>query len=490
MKKRVLIVFFIICIIGIFLLANSSYAHTVDEIFSDSWLEKGEPVRNTVNVHQIKDTSKFIYKALLVIGIVVMLLIGTVLGIQFIIGGIEGKVKVKEQLIPYIIGCAVIMGAFTIWGTIINIIQGTTPETGTGTATTGDDGGSGGRRPVAADGGSQTPGGDSGYDDGYDDDDDETPGGGSESGGGSGDGSGSGSGSGGGSGGSSDEDPFAGLEEDESVIIASKPKRVERKYSYAYNYGGIPSYIKRKSSYGGTIKKYSDKRIEVYLPYDYKESREYDVFILLHGDGGYEGDWMSTSRYGSTTGKDIIDNAIANELCDPLIVVALGYTSGDATDSNAIRSNLYGNILPFIVKNFSTYVEYEETDSNSTIKEKIKEQRDHFGVAGLSRGGNVTRDLLYSSEGRDFLSWFGCLSTYYRQQVGIGPQTINAVYCAAGDHEKGSSGAYAPTRMIYNLAKESSNVKKAKFDEIEGGHEWAVWFTGLYNMLQYFFDYK
>lgn len=52
-----------------------------------------------------------------------MLIVGTIIGIQFMVASAEDKAKVKEALVPYIIGCAVIFGAFTIWSIVVNIGQ-------------------------------------------------------------------------------------------------------------------------------------------------------------------------------------------------------------------------------------------------------------------------------------------------------------------------------------------------------------------------------
>ena len=69
------------------------------------------------------ETSNFMYKLLMSIGIVAMFLVGTVIGIQFMVASAEDKAKVKEALIPYVIGCAVIFGAFTIWSVAVNLGQ-------------------------------------------------------------------------------------------------------------------------------------------------------------------------------------------------------------------------------------------------------------------------------------------------------------------------------------------------------------------------------
>lgn len=70
---------------------------------------------------QIKDLSSNIYNALLTIAIILAAIILSVLGIQFITGSIEQKVKVKEMLIPFCVGCIVIFGAFGIWKIIVTI---------------------------------------------------------------------------------------------------------------------------------------------------------------------------------------------------------------------------------------------------------------------------------------------------------------------------------------------------------------------------------
>ena len=38
-------------------------------------------------------------------------------------GSIEEKAEIKTMLIPYIIGCVVVFGAFTIWKIVVDILQ-------------------------------------------------------------------------------------------------------------------------------------------------------------------------------------------------------------------------------------------------------------------------------------------------------------------------------------------------------------------------------
>ena len=48
---------------------------------------------------------------------------GAILGIQFITGSVEQKAKVKDSLIPFIVGCVAIFGAFGIWKLVITLLK-------------------------------------------------------------------------------------------------------------------------------------------------------------------------------------------------------------------------------------------------------------------------------------------------------------------------------------------------------------------------------
>lgn len=78
---------------------------------------------NTINTQVLNDTSSLIYNTLLIIGTCVAVIIAAVLGIQFITGSVEQKVKVKESLLPFIVGCVVLFGAFGIWRLVILLLR-------------------------------------------------------------------------------------------------------------------------------------------------------------------------------------------------------------------------------------------------------------------------------------------------------------------------------------------------------------------------------
>ena len=77
---------------------------------------------SAIDTTEVKNQSNKIYNLLLALGIVLAVLIGAVLGIKYMLGGIEEQAKIKETLIPYIVGCVVIFGAFGIWKLAVSIM--------------------------------------------------------------------------------------------------------------------------------------------------------------------------------------------------------------------------------------------------------------------------------------------------------------------------------------------------------------------------------
>ncbi len=75
------------------------------------------------NGNPIKKMSDIIFNVLLIIGIVIAVIWGMFIAIKFITGSVEEKAEVKKTLIPYVAGCVVLFGAFTIWKIVVTILQ-------------------------------------------------------------------------------------------------------------------------------------------------------------------------------------------------------------------------------------------------------------------------------------------------------------------------------------------------------------------------------
>lgn len=122
--RKSIIVLLIISIIFI-CIPTYSKALTLKEIFdgADKMLAKSndDDLFDATNEKEAIDT---IYWIATGIAVAAAVIIGMVLGIQFITAGVSGQAKVKEKLIPYGVGCVVAFGAFGIWKVVINVMYG------------------------------------------------------------------------------------------------------------------------------------------------------------------------------------------------------------------------------------------------------------------------------------------------------------------------------------------------------------------------------
>lgn len=118
--KMIISLFTIILIISMFCSPSS---HAIGDMMSagKEFLSVGNNVEDTINTTALKTTSDYIYNTLLAIAIIVAVIVAMVLGIQFMIASADEKAKVKEALMPFIAGCIVVFGAFTIWKVAVNI---------------------------------------------------------------------------------------------------------------------------------------------------------------------------------------------------------------------------------------------------------------------------------------------------------------------------------------------------------------------------------
>lgn len=100
-------------------------AGTVEDVVSNAndFIDKGKKEESPIIGDELKKGSSLIYNVLFMIGIGVTLIWGTVLGIKFVTGTVEEKADIKGALIPYIVGCVIIFGAFGIWKLVLNLLS-------------------------------------------------------------------------------------------------------------------------------------------------------------------------------------------------------------------------------------------------------------------------------------------------------------------------------------------------------------------------------
>lgn len=112
--------------------ADSNIGFTMDSIIDsgesfltakDNLLENNASNNaiNAIDEESLKNTSTAVYNVLFTVGVALATIVGMVIGIQFMMGSPEEQAKVKETLVPYVIGVFVIFGAFGIWKIVIGI---------------------------------------------------------------------------------------------------------------------------------------------------------------------------------------------------------------------------------------------------------------------------------------------------------------------------------------------------------------------------------
>lgn len=106
-------------------IANAGY---LDDTITDAnkFIEDGKSAVEEEAVTDddaLIDVTSKIYNILLALGIVISVIVGGILGIQLMWGTIEQQVKAKEMLLPYVVGCFVIFGAFGIWEICVTIFS-------------------------------------------------------------------------------------------------------------------------------------------------------------------------------------------------------------------------------------------------------------------------------------------------------------------------------------------------------------------------------
>ncbi len=123
-KLRNIINMILIFMIMIFLWHSYSFADISDD--ATSFIDAGNNATPSgTNQTAMNSAVNEIAGLLTGLGIVVVVIVAAVLGIKFMIGSTEQQAKVKESIIPYVCGCAVIFGALTIWQLIIQLLNKT-----------------------------------------------------------------------------------------------------------------------------------------------------------------------------------------------------------------------------------------------------------------------------------------------------------------------------------------------------------------------------
>ena len=105
--------------------SGSSSESSLSDVISggDSFIQAGKNGSAQIDKGSLKNASSSIYNILLICGVIIAVLIGSIMGIKFMIGSVEEKAEIKAALVPFAIGCIVVFGAFGICKIVVTIVN-------------------------------------------------------------------------------------------------------------------------------------------------------------------------------------------------------------------------------------------------------------------------------------------------------------------------------------------------------------------------------
>jgi len=243
---------------------------------------------------------------------------------------------------------------------------------------------------------------------------------------------------------------------------------------------GVDYYLEKEVPHGEIrLEKYhsaltgADRPCYVYLPPQYasEPERRFPVLYLMHGAGEDETGWATQGKMGN-----IMDNLIAEGICEPMIIVCEHGVATLAGEESGGRFNLF---------NFDAFEKVMVEESVPTFDARFRtlSDRDHRAICGLSLGGFQSYTI-----GLDHPELFGWIGGFSGSGRGPGdrrdaemyPTSLNdryhLLYISIGTDEPAQM--YAGIRDLH-LALDSLGVKHFYYESPGTGHEWLTWRRSL-----------
>lgn len=266
-----------------------------------------------------------------------------------------------------------------------------------------------------------------------------------------------------------------------------------------------PKYLHLQLTESGTIEHitytsydYFDNQAEiskeanVYLPYGYDTSKQYNVLYLMHGIGGDENEWGMNNNQSRV--KLIMDNLIYYGDIEPFIVVTPNgrstanhaATGSDYNSFYCFGKELRNDLIPYIESHYSTYAEYDDNGYD------LSSSRDHRAMAGLSMGGMQTINIGIG-ECIDLFSYFGAFSAApTSNNAGVTAKLladntlpIRYFYNICGTNDSiAYASASSAAKNLPTLCSQFVNGENYMWQELPGGHDFTIWYLGFYNFAQ------
>lgn len=237
-----------------------------------------------------------------------------------------------------------------------------------------------------------------------------------------------------------------------------------------------------------------EKKAYVYLPAGYDDSKQYNVLYLMHGIGGNEREWGLNSDTSKL--KRLLDRLMGEGSVEPFILVT---PNGKAMACEHTQENdpfyLFGlelrnDLIPYIESHYATYAAYDEAGYDMSAT------RTHRAIAGLSMGGMQTINIGIG-ECLDLFSYFGAFSAaptsdakeIVAKNIDESEYTVDFFYNICGTEDTiAYHSASAAAKDLPTVCEKMVDGENYLWHEKSGGHDFGIWYLGIYNFSQLAFS--
>ncbi|GHU84359.1 endo-1,4-beta-xylanase [Spirochaetia bacterium] len=255
-------------------------------------------------------------------------------------------------------------------------------------------------------------------------------------------------------------------------------------------YGAITEVSYSSSTTGAA------RKCLVYLPPNYDAAKTYPVLYLLHGIGGIHTEWTEGTPGAEAAGvgypNEILSNLIASGEMPPAIAV---FPNIRARANDEDMSDFFG---PDFMAAFANFINDLRDDLMPFIKNNypVSDKREQTAIAGLSMGGMESLFIGISMpETFGYIGAFspapGLLSSESAPgRFSAAQLTLPAafkyntlVFIINGKEDE----VVGTNPLNYHEALQNNGVVHTYYT-IDGGHDFGVWNTGLYNFAKRIFQ--
>jgi enterochelin esterase-like enzyme len=222
----------------------------------------------------------------------------------------------------------------------------------------------------------------------------------------------------------------------------------------------------------------TERKVVIYTPPGFSESKKYPVLYLLHGIGGDEKEWLNNAQP-----QVILDNLYADRKVEPMIVVM---PNGRAMKDDRAGGNIFDNEK---VQAFSTFEKDLIYDLIPFIEKTypVIPDRESRAIAGLSMGGGQA--LNFGLGNLDKFAWIGGFSsapnTKSPELLVPKPEEtrskVKLIWISCGEDDN----LISFSRRTHDYLK-ANNVPHIFYIE-PGVHDFKVWKNDLYLFSQLLF---